>query len=112
MGNCNILGTKSQYTPSNLRADFSSSTRLHEGSILSVSFVSNNKIITCGDDKCICVTDPALLNNENYLPSILKGHTKAVNRLVHFENFIWSASRDLSIKLVTNYIFVQLLLLE
>lgn len=68
----------------------------HDGAILDIISYSN-RIISCGDDNKIAITDYSQLGNS---PSYLIGHTKSVSKVLCNNSFIFSASRDLSIKLV------------
>lgn len=86
---------------------------VHEGVILGLSVIEN-KIISCSDDKTIAVSpwinsSPLQKTTEKFNEIChLKGHNRAVNRVVGFENnshslMCWSASRDLSLRCVSYY---------
>jgi hypothetical protein len=79
--------------------------RLHEGSILHVD-THNQWLGTCSDDQTIAISDiNSIINWKKYSPVLIKDHQKAVNKVVFSsENNnlnLWSASRDLTIKLAS-----------
>lgn len=75
---------------------------LHRGPILHVQQLQENVIVACSDDKTISMVDcQALQTDSTYSPRYMKGHTKAVNRLLVLDQHtVLSASRDLSIRQV------------
>jgi hypothetical protein len=103
----------SHSTPENIK--------LHEGSVLYLDSY-NQWIGSCSDDQSIALSDiNSIMNSHTYSPVVIKEHQKAVNRLIfHTENNelnMWSASRDLSIKLVrciyfTSFLFLIAMLVE
>lgn len=82
---------------------------VHKGSILSMN--NNNDFILCSsDDKLISLFDyKKLINLGEYQPSYFAGHTSAVNRAIlnPLGDYIFSASRDLSIKLVSPFLIIS-----
>jgi hypothetical protein len=117
MGNCGSTDEKQDWKikrfPSSSGADADvgnsesevATTILHESAILDVD-VQGELLGTCSDDKTVAVSSiPYLLSKGKYEPILLRSHLKAVNKIRFFqmENSVklWSASRDLSIKLVS-----------
>jgi hypothetical protein len=80
----------------------------HEGSVLGLAAIGD-KLISCADDKLLAVS--SWIKDGKIPPkkscAYLKGHGKAVNRVVAFTDasgtaLSWSASRDLSIRCVSH----------
>lgn len=65
---------------------------LHTGSILGLGSTFD-KTISCSDDKRICLMDWV-----GSQPLYCIGHEKAVNRVISLNGFVWSVSRDLSLR--------------
>lgn len=80
-----------------------STVEVHQGPVLGIA-ARGDLIASCGDDKTISISSSKLLqaNRAGYKPLSLTGHSKAVNRVVfdHNTTNLFSASRDLSIKMV------------
>ena len=105
------MGNKQSYRvtkSSKLEKDLIQEKSRHAGSILALATI-DDKIITCSDDKTIAVSK-WMRTDENPLQSTeissLIGHTRAVNRVATFSTFAgnpmcWTASRDLSIRCVS-----------
>jgi hypothetical protein len=104
MGNCRSYDgvTHDKYAgPSDVQKS-SPHMMVHDGSILGLSYW-NEALAIASDNKEISVHSlPTLLSDTDYLGSYMKGHEKAVNRLsFHLQTGkLWSASRDLSIRMV------------
>lgn len=84
----------------------SNDLKIHTSSMLHLNCYQN-WIGTCSDDQSIALVNiTSLCRDSNYRPITLKGHQKAVNKLVFVPPSqgdslkLWSASRDLSIRLV------------
>lgn len=115
MGNCSSNSSKKQYAKDEpTEFDFQVPEGLHamhEGSLLSIVTDMNGQIFTCSDDKRVAVINrDKLVSTKDYKPFYLSGHKKAVNRMVYscnedYHKHLWSVSRDLSIKQVSNVIY-------
>jgi WD40 repeat protein len=106
MGNCQSE-TKKNYEEKKRNVEIVeepvSEVAVHEDSVLGVSCY-NGVVASCSADKTIAITDFSSFTSRKLKPPIvLSGHTKAVNRIVFHTNssHLYSASRDLSIKLVS-----------
>ena len=85
-----------------------SESPIHTGSVLGLSSSFNGKTLSCGDDKRIAIFSWTKNNSPlRQQPSFsiahtsimyCTGHEKAVNRIAVADGFIWSASRDLSLR--------------
>lgn len=94
MGTCSAKENNNRYAfDTELMESSNINYTLHDGSIANISSYSN-KLITCSDDKRIALFDWDLSDK----PFYINGHTKTVNRVCGTNNFIWSTSRDLSIR--------------
>jgi WD40 repeat protein len=68
---------------------------LHSGSVFGLYRISEEKVVSCGEDKRIVLhnwgdaTTPA---------TVFSGHTKPVNRVAVYGNTLYSVSRDLSLR--------------
>jgi hypothetical protein len=89
-----------------MKNDVESQIKLHTSSILSLD-AYDNLISTCSDDKTIAISHLSqIISLKSFTPVQLKGHEKAVNKLAFVdrenksEMLLWSASRDLSLRLV------------
>ena len=67
---------------------------IHSGGILGMTQLSDNEVVTCSDDKTIAIFNV----DQKQIRQYLKGHTKAVNRVISDGHYIWSCSRDLCVK--------------
>ena len=112
MGNCSVqrannYGSGLTNTGEVVQSERDCGVTIHEGSILGLAYATPNKLLTCSDDKRIAVVDTIqLLTNKSYTPNYLLGHTKAVNRIITTESNAWSASRDLSLRMVRACVFL------
>jgi len=68
---------------------------LHGGSVLGLASCGESTTLSCGDDKRICRFD---WGGSSFPPLYFDGHDKAVNRIVCADTFVWSVSRDLSLR--------------
>lgn len=107
MGNCG--NTQRYASSSNSPSDADSQQLtdgrcLHQGSILGLGY-AEGQLYTCSDDKSIGkLSVDKLCRDKHYEGVYFKGHEKAVNRLVmSAKNRLWSASRDLSVRLVRTF---------
>lgn len=75
---------------------------LFSGGILDVcAQTDSGRVVACSDDKTISVLDWKECVNSyvNMTPQRLTGHTRAVNKIYHVGNTLFSVSRDLSIRI-------------
>ena len=68
--------------------------RLHKGAVLGLA-ASGASMLSCGDDMRICRFNWRDIGSAQ---QYFDGHEKAVNRVVVFGKFVWSVSRDLSLR--------------
>ena len=110
MGNCSAQGKTKTYGSegvSRKSADAlvnDSNITIHQGSILGLCYATENRLLTCSDDKNIAIVGLDNILDDNYVPKFLIGHSKAVNRVISSNSWAWSASRDLSLKFVSSAI--------
>ncbi|RYG63172.1 hypothetical protein EON64_16455 [archaeon] len=101
-------GKEQYYDAYATRAEEFTSRRkaLHSGPIFHVQQLEENWVVACSDDKTISIVDcQALQQDPSYIPRYMKGHTKAVSRLLVLDkNTVVSASRDLTIRKVSKRI--------
>lgn len=99
MGNCN--NREEDYKAENDLSTFSTSV-LHTGPVLGLDYY-NGVIATSSEDKNIGLTLANSLLSSQTNTKYLKGHSKAINcvKVGKKHNRIYSASRDLSAKVVS-----------
>ena len=95
MGTCNSK-SKNPYKANDAEDDINIiNYSIHDGSIANICAFKNH-LVSCSEDKRVALFDWDLPD----APKYFIGHTKAVNRVFGSQSFIWSASRDLSIRQV------------
>jgi WD40 repeat protein len=74
---------------------------IHKGGIVDVASSSDGYIATCGDDKSIALikTQECISDYKSLEPAYLQGHQRAVNKICLRHEYIFSISRDLSIRI-------------
>ena len=122
MGNCSfaeeasvqISSSTFQYSGSDVvvlsdenssSSSYSNSNPIHKGGVLDLLSIPGEveKYVSCSNDNTICVFDwkSYRASDREGRVKVLKGHTKAVNRVgmsALRSNEVWSASRDLGVK--------------
>jgi len=97
MGNSCSSAPKS-YTQDLLDDGYATERSLHVGAVLGLaSCLGNNKSLSCGDDSQLCLFDWSD-SGESKSPLYFKGHDKAVNKAACAGEFVWSVSRDLTLR--------------
>ena len=102
MGNCNSeakYGGSKNLTSNDSDGDHNSDICIHNEYVSCIS-TYKNKLLTCSGDKRIALFAADLSGEVKYF----HGHSKSINRILGGRKFIWSASRDLSIKQVIYYL--------
>lgn len=106
MGNCGSNNTTINDKYGMITSHWSEMTKmsphsLHNGSILGLSY-AGGKLAVASDNKEISIHELSkLLTDDSYRGVYLRGHDKAVNRVSFNQTGnLWSASRDLSIRMV------------
>lgn len=98
MGNtCKTIGANYMEEERAIEGSLSSSdldVRLHERAVLGLA-ASGTSTLSCSDDMRICRFN---WRDMGLTPQYFDGHEKAVNRVVVFGKFVWSVSRDLSLR--------------
>ena len=107
MGNCGnsqrySSNDKSKPSSHDSQQQLEDARMIHNGSVLGLEY-ANGHLYTGSDDKTIGnLAIQEFCQDVKYSPLHFTGHTKAVNRLLFStENVLWSASRDLSIRMVS-----------
>ena len=124
MGNSNPYSLKKSYFASSTsnrsktKENKLALNPIHQGPILGISCcsttISNHSLYTCSDDNKAALVELNSHGNQETDIKVIKyfeGHAKAVNKVLHVNssnesdssrsNMIWTASRDLSLKLVS-----------
>lgn len=107
MGQCGSTSTSKNQNGYNLESPSALQAQqydaaIHQSSILGISSFEA-RIASCGDDNTIALSNVNHLvkNDQSIPPQVLKGHEKAVNRVIFHNKCLFSASRDLSLRIVS-----------
>jgi WD40 repeat protein len=96
MGNSCSNAAKS-YAQDSSDDGYATERSLHEGAVLGVASYAVNKSLSCGDDNQLCLFDWSDSGETNH-PLYFKGHDKAVNKAACADGYVWSVSRDLTLR--------------